>query len=72
MNGEILRELKELEKDEEIPARVSNRLILAGMIQLIEKIEVGNYDGRITNNGRLIKVLLGIQTLIIGALIYAT
>ena len=70
MNGEILKELLELEKDEEMPAKVSNRLVLAGMIQMVRKLEiVGQYDGRIKTNSRLLKVLLGLNTLVIAALI---
>lgn len=69
MNGEILRALKELEKDEEIPARVSNRLILAGIISLFDKLENGDYDNRIKFNGRVLKFLIGLNILVVGALI---
>ena len=72
MNGQMLKELKEIEKDAEMPARVSNRLILAGMIQLYDIVATGDYDSRIKSNSRLIKVLLGLQTIIIGALIYSS
>ena len=70
MNGDILKELLELEKDTEMPAKVSNRLVLAGMIQLAGKFEsLSSYDGRIRTNSRLIRVLLGLNTLALAALI---
>ena len=70
MNGEILKELLELEKDVDMPAEVSNRLVLAGMIQLAGKLEdIVGYDGRIKSNSRLLKVLVGLDALLIGAVI---
>ena len=70
MNGDILKELLELEKDAEMPAKVSNRLVLAGMIQMAGKLEtLIGYDGRIRSNTRLLRILVGLDALIIGALI---
>ena len=70
MNGDILKELLELEKDAEMPAKVSNRLVLAGMIQMVRKLEgVMKYDGRIRTNSRLLKVSLSLNILVIAALI---
>ncbi len=70
MNGDILKELLELEKDAEMPTKVSNRLVLAGMIQMAGKLEkITGYDGRISSNARLLKILVGLDVLIIGALI---
>ena len=70
MNGEILKELLELEKDTDMPTKVSNRLILAGMIQIVRKFEgVLKYDGRIRTNSRLLKLSLSLNLLVIAALI---
>ena len=39
MNGALIKELRELEKSDELPARVTNRLVLTAIIQLYEKVE---------------------------------
>ena len=39
MNGALIKELRELEKSDELPARVTNRLVLTAIIQLYERVE---------------------------------
>ena len=39
MNGELIKELRELEKSNELPARVTNRLVLTAVIQLYERLD---------------------------------
>ena len=42
MNGELIRELRELEKSDQLPSKVSNRLVLTAVIQLYSKVEEHN------------------------------
>jgi len=41
-NGALIQELRELEKSNELPARVTNRLVLTAVIQLYAKVEENN------------------------------
>jgi hypothetical protein len=41
-NGKLIEELRELEKGVELPAKVTNRLILTAIIQLYERVEENN------------------------------
>ena len=66
MNGQILKELKEIEKHEDMPPRVSNRLVLAGVIQLYDMIHEGKFDKRISKNETMLKIGLGLLTVILG------
>ena len=42
MNGALIKELRELEKSDELPVKVSHRLVLAAVIQLYAKVEEYN------------------------------
>ena len=42
MNGALIKELRELEKSDELPVKVSNRLVLTAVIQLYAKVEEHN------------------------------
>ena len=70
MNGEILRELKEIEKHEDMPPRVSNRLVLAGVIQLYDLIYEGKFEKRISRNETMVKIGVGLLTAILGWTIF--
>ncbi len=42
MNGKLIEELRELEKSDELPARVTNRLVLTAVLQLYDKVDENN------------------------------
>ena len=60
MNGALIKELRELEKSEELPARVTNRLVLTAVIQLYEKLDQNN---KLKPRMSRVEGILGIQTL---------
>ena len=66
MNGDVLRELKEIEKHEDMPPKVSNRLILAAVIQLYDILHEGKFDKRISRNETMLKIGVGLLTAILG------
>ncbi len=66
MNGELIKELRELEKSEELPARVTNRLVLTAVIQLYEKLDESQ---KLKPRLARVEGILGIQTLFLLAAI---
>ena len=66
MNGELIKELRELSKSEELPVRVTNRLVLTAVIQLIEKIDENN---KLKPRMARLEGVLSVQTLFLLAAI---
>ncbi len=71
MNGDataaLLTELKELSKSEEIPPRVSNRMVLTGLILLFEKVEQNNkLKGRVSRLEGISALLTALVLTLIG------
>ncbi len=72
MNGELIKELRELEKSDQLPPRVSNRLILTAVIQLYDKVEQNSRHESRLKRLEGVTALLGIMWLaVVGWLLAA-
>jgi len=71
-NGALIKELKELEKEYDLPDRVTNRLIITAVIQLYEKVYLNeNVGKKVSRLEGIVALLSSMWLAIVGWIIFA-
>jgi hypothetical protein len=70
-NGKLIEELRDLEKESELPGKVTNRLILTAVIQLYERVEENNkVKGKVSRLEGVVALLSTMWLAIVGWMIF--